>query len=139
METRLQSIETTVLGRLDNVEKLAENAMDEVLEVKKTIPDLAQHIESLAEHLALQTLKIDVHRRKWNVVIHGIEGNSGESEQTTRNKVKSFATNTMGLDANVVNNTRLNACHRLSQKKNAGIILRFADLAERDACMASWR
>ena len=85
---------------------------------------------NLAESLALQTLQIDVHRRKGNIGIHGIEGPAGEEETATRDKCVTLARQVLKVeDANA---WHLAACHRLSRKENAGIIIRFLDLSQRD-------
>ena len=52
----------------------------------EVLPALSNHMARIAESLAHQTLQIDVHRRKWNVVIHGIDGPAGEDEGVTRSK-----------------------------------------------------
>ena len=84
----------------------------------------------IAESLAHQTLQIDVHMRKWNVVIHGIDGPAEEEEGVTRTKCVNFALEVLKVAD--VDAWHLAACHRLSRKANAGIILRFTDLAQRD-------
>ena len=75
-------------------------------------------------------LEIDVHRRKWNLVIHGIDGGAGEDEATTRQTCKDFAKHVLKVDD--ADATLFSVCHRLSPKPNAGIIIRFVDLAQRD-------
>ena len=52
----------------------------------EVIPAMADHMAQITESLAHQTLQIDVHRRKWNIIIHGIEGPAGETEHATRTK-----------------------------------------------------
>ena len=84
----------------------------------------------LAEATTLQTLNTSMHRRKWNLVLHGIEGPINEEERQTREKCLKFAKEELKVkDANA---TRIAACHRLSSKENAGIIIRFCDLSQRD-------
>ena len=66
----------------------------------------------IAESLAHQTLQIDVHRWKWNVVIHGIEGPAGK-EDVTRAKCIKFAREALKVDD--ADTGHLAACHRLSR------------------------
>ena len=84
----------------------------------------------LAEGLAKQTLQLDVHRRKWNLIVHGVDGAAGESEDVTRAACVDYARNALKVTG--ASDARIAACHRLSKKKDAGIIVRFCDLAERD-------
>ena len=51
--------------------------------------------------MCLNTLNLDTHRRKWTLIINGLKG----------------------VDSHV-----FNACHRLSQREDAGVILCFQDL-----------
>ena len=102
--------------------------------VKTTLPSVCAHMTKLAESLALQTLNIDTHRRKWNLVLHGIEGQANEEENLTRDKCVKFAKDV--LEVEDASPTHLSACHRLSPKPNSGIIIRFCDLSRRDAWMS---
>ena len=52
----LETSQEFVNGRLDDLEKTA-------------FPSLALHVEKIATQLTLQTLDIDMHRRKWNLTI----------------------------------------------------------------------
>ena len=49
-----------------------------------TFPAITRHIESIATGLAMQTLDLDVHRRKWGLTIQGLKGPSEEKESDTR-------------------------------------------------------
>ena len=85
----------------------------------------------------MQTMQIDVHRRKWNLVLHGLNGPAAEDERETRAVCIRFAKDVLKVpDAE---DTRIAACHRLSRKQNAGVIIRFADLAQRDRWLAGTR
>ena len=91
-------IKAEVSGRLERLEtslqQLAELSQD-VVAVKWSIdftsknlddlhqtvlPALASHIEQVATSLALQTLDLDMHRRKWSITIHGLKGKAKEEE-----------------------------------------------------------
>ena len=61
-------------------------------------------------------------------------GPAAEKEASTRAACTKFASETLKIeDADAIS---LAACHRLSRKKDAGIIVRFNDLADRDKWMA---
>ena len=64
-------------------------------------------------------------------MIHGIEGNAKEDGALTRQACVNFAKTVPDAEA-----TAFAACHRLSQKANAGIIVRFVDLAQRDSWLS---
>ena len=81
-------------------------------------------------------LSIDAHRRKWNVTVHGVKGGIKEEETVTRRKMLEFAHKYLGLSKEDASKTRFSACHRLSNKANAGVIARFTDLAQRDQWLA---
>ena len=98
--------------------------------VKVILPDLCAHMTMLAEGLAKQTLQLDVHRRKWNLILHGLKGEVGEEESRTRAACVAFARDALRVPG--ASDARISACHRLSKNRDAGIIVRFCDLAERD-------
>ena len=73
-------------------------------------------------------------RRKWNLIIHGIQGDAKEDGAVTRQSCIDFAKTVLKVtDADP---TAFAACHRLSQEANAGIIVRFVDLAQRDSWLS---
>ena len=39
-----------------------------------TLPDITSHIETIATGLAMQTLDLGMHRRKWGLTIQGLNG-----------------------------------------------------------------
>ena len=138
IKIRLDNIEKTLGKRLDDAEEGLQFTSERVDRLMKTsLPAITDHIAQIAESLAQQTLEIDVHRRKWNIIVHGIEGPVAESEEATRGACTTFASEV--LKVTDAENIPLAACHRLSRKKDAGIILRFTDLADRDRWMAGTR
>ena len=84
--------------------------------------------------LTMSHIDLNMHRRKWGVLISGLEGKSGESEKDTRASVVDLGKKTLKLNDTVT--TDFVACHRLKQEANAPIIARFSDLSTRDAWMA---
>ena len=78
----------------------------------------------------MQTLDLDMHRRKWSLTINGIKGASGGDDVDTRNACVQLARDHLGIPDADPND--LAACHRLARKEDAGIILRFRDLSRRN-------
>ena len=104
---------------------------------KISLPSIQEAMEKIATDLALRQLDQEVHYRKWSVTIHGIPGAAGESGATTRQKCVDLAKEYLRVpDADP---SHLSACHRLSQKSNAGIIVRFLDLDRRNEWLAGAR
>ena len=60
--------------------------------VTKVLPALSSHMMQIAESLAHKTLQIDVYRRKWNIVIHGLNGPNwpGRRRMSLRPNVSAF-------------------------------------------------
>ena len=116
----IKGLETShefVNGRLDDLEKTA-------------LPSLALHVEKIATQLALHTLDIDMHRRKWKLTIQSLKGPVDEDEADTRRACVNLAKSHLGIPE--ASEFDFSACHRLSKKENAGIILRFKDLQQRN-------
>ena len=146
-------IKAEVSGRLERLEtslqQMAELSQD-VAAVKQSIdftsqklddlrqtvlPGLASHIEQVATSLALQTLDLDMHRRKWSITIHGLKGKAKEEEAETRQACVDLATSHLLIpDAST---SDFAACHRLAQKDNAGVIIRFRDLVQRNLWLSN--
>ena len=137
ISSRLENIDKTLANlvevqqRIEVVEEHIQYTSDHLDALAtEVLPALSNHMLQIAETLAHQTLQIDVHRRKWNIAIQGIEGPAGEEEGITRAKCTQLAREVLKVtDADT---WHLAACHRLSQRANAGIIWRFLDLAQRD-------
>ena len=131
---------TTFKATVTSVEsglQFATNRLDHM--EKKVIPAVTRHVSTLSQRLLHETMKMDAHRRKWNVVIHGIDGVAGEDESVTRQAVKDFAKSALKLSPDDIRDSTFSACHRLSKKMNAGIIVRFVDLTYRDKWLAGAR
>ena len=102
---------------------------------RTSLPALAAHLERVTSALALQTLDIDVHRRKWALTVQGLKGAAKEDESDTRAACVQLAKDNLAIDdASVL---EFAACHRLSQKADAGIIVRFCDLSWRNMWLAN--
>ena len=121
---RIESLEHSMQATSDRLEDA----------ITTMLPAITAHMSRLAEALARRQLELEVHRRKWNLVIHGIEGKAKEDGALTRQACVNFAKTVLKVpDAEA---TVFAACHRLSQKANAGIIVRFVDLAQRDSWLS---
>ena len=125
--TKVSAVETAMQftsKRMDDLEKVA-------------LPALASHVEQVASALALQTLDIDVHRRKWSLTVQGLKGDPDEDDADTRRACVRLVR--QHLDIEDAAEADFAACHRLSRKKDAGIILRFRDLSQRNKWLLGGR
>ena len=141
METKLSDIEATVTGHATAIQTITETVRELEKSMEYTsenqhhltqtkLPELSSHLEQLASALVLRTLDMEVHSRKWNLIIQGVKGPANENECTTREAAIVLATT--GLRVVNAANSRIAACHRLSNKENAPIIVKFCDLSERN-------
>ena len=131
---------TSLKSTMESVEsglQFASNKLDHMEE--KVIPAVSRLVSTTSQRLLHETLKMDAHRRKWNVVLHGVDGPAGEEESATLQAVKDFAQSALKLTPEEVAGTTFHACHRLSNKENAGIIVRFVDLSYRDKWLSGAR
>ena len=128
MQATLARIETSV----HTMDKALTFMNKEIEEIKSTVvPNLDKKYENVTTKTCMNVLDIDTHRRKWSLVINGLKGEQNESDVITRNKVKEFATNVLKVDN--AKNHNFSACHRLSQRPDSGIIIKFLDLSDRNA------
>ena len=116
---------------LEGVEKSLDFTSRRIDDLYSTaLPAITSHIETIATGLAMQTLDLDMHRRKWGLTIQGLKGPAEEKECDTREACVTLAKDHLRIPTAAV--TDFSACHRLSTKANAGIILRFRDLQQRN-------
>ena len=85
-----------------------------------------QHIQDVATGLALQTLDLDVHRRKWSLTVQGLKGEENEDEDKTRDICVKLAKEC--LDVKDSSPMDFAACHRLSHQADSGVNIRFREL-----------
>ena len=119
-EAKCQLIEDSVSSINDEVEELR----------SKTLPSMDKKIADMTTNLCMNMLDLDTHRRKWTVIVNGIKGDANEPELQTRKAVRKFAKEELKIQE--PENHQFTACHRLAQKKDASIIIRFMDLAQRN-------
>ena len=121
----MQNIQTTIDG-LETAMEFTSRRMDDL--EKSALPALAQHVERVATKLALQTLDLDIHSRKWSLTIQGLNGAANEDKDITCRACVKLAKDHLSIaDASEFD---FAACHRLSNKDNAGVIVRFKDLQQ---------
>ena len=125
-ETQLNKL-STLHDKCQEVEdaiNFTSHKLDDLCDTQ--MPALASHVEKVATALALQTLDLDVHRRKWSLTIQGVKGDAEEEDAVTRRACVDLARNHLGIaDASEKD---FGACHRLNKRKDAGIIVRLSRL-----------
>ena len=121
----------TVRNKVGDLETAVQHSSDRVdTIVSNTLPGVAQHISSIATALAMRQLDLDVHQRKWALVIDGVDGAAREKEEDTRTACLALARDALKIPDAI--NTRISACHRLSPDANSAIYIRFTDLQQRN-------
>ncbi|ELU10564.1 hypothetical protein CAPTEDRAFT_194032 [Capitella teleta] len=78
---------------------------------------------------AIRVTDTDVHRRKWNIIIQGVPGEKDENESTEK-KIRELGQTDLRIES--ANSMPFRTCHRLQQAKDAGIIVRFSNLTDRN-------
>ena len=99
------------------------------------IPSLENKFMDITKAVCHKILEIEVHRRKWSLIIIGLDGVVNEGELDTRRKLRKFGSEQMKLTN--VSQQQMSACHRLSQKENAPIIAKFVDLDDRNEWLSN--
>ena len=129
----------SLVDRLNDIEQYKDTVDNVQTQIKsmqeQTLPQTASHINSMVEALALQNLDINMHRRKFNLIVQGLTGDAGEDSDVTRKEIISMAKNKLKIKPTPerpLNEHQLAACHRLSPDADSGVIVRFNDLRERD-------
>ena len=84
----------------------------------------------LSTQICMNMLDIDKHRRKWSLTINGLTGTLNETEYITRSSVIDFAKNELKVPE--PEKHKFAACYRLGSKSDSGIVVKFADLADRN-------
>ena len=113
---KVDALETSVQASDSRVETVITDAL----------PSITTHI-SITTALVMRQLELEVHRRKWTLII---KDPASEREDDTRAACISLANDILKVPN--AGNTRISACHRLSQEPDAGILIRFTDLSERN-------
>ena len=98
LKATVDAVETSITYTSGRIDDLCKNSW----------PILARHIQEVTTGLALQTMDLDVHRRKWSLTIHGLKGEAGEDEVTRDASVK-LAKDHLGISDAAT--TDFAACH----------------------------
>ena len=85
------------MSGIENSLQFVSRRVDDVYQV--SLPALATHVEKVATALAMQTMDIDVHRRKWSLTIHGLKGPAQEDDTDTRKACVKLAREQLDIDA----------------------------------------
>ena len=128
----------TVKERVSGLESVAENLTADIKDINEVA--LVNMRDALTEE-EIERQKLEQWGRKWNVVIHGIVGDLRERPRVTGEKVRSFMTDTLKLEAEIVKQMSFAAVHRLpgGDESKRRIILRFVSLMDRDDVMDAAR
>ena len=118
-------------AKIDDVENAISNTSQRLDDLyKHSLPKIQQHIQDVATGFALQTLDLDVHRRKWSLTVQGLKGEENEDEDKTWDICVKLAKEC--LDVKDSSPMDFAACHRLSRQADSGVIIRFRDLKVRN-------
>ena len=83
---------------VEDVEKSLEFHVKQVQDIQtQVLPDLAAHFSDALTSVALQNVDLNVHRRKFSLVVQGIPGPASEDSADTRKAVISMAKTQMGV------------------------------------------
>ena len=121
---------TTEIARLSNVldgvkASLVHTQAEVFTVVNETIPAVVDHVADVQTASIIKQIEQDVWNRKRNILISGLPGPAGESDEETEALVKDWIQNTLGVDVSAGN--YVVASHRLNHKKEkSGIIVRFS-------------
>ena len=126
---------TAVRAKVSTLETAAQFSSDRMESlVSTTLPDVTTHITSIANALAMRQLEMDVHQRKWALVIDGVKGVAEEKEYDTRKACLTMADQQLKVPN--TKDTGISACHRLSTNANSPIYIRFTDLQQRNSWLS---
>ena len=132
--TLLKQENSNLKASLDSAKAITEVQSMDLESIQERNTESQKLISKLATTTAIQSINADMYSRKWNLIIHGLNGPKGESEANTEAKVRSMGTSLLKLTT--VATAPFAACHRLSQRENAGIIVKFVNLTDRNAWLA---
>ena len=124
---------TKLRSEMEKLREEKEALSFEISNLKDQYQLTKKDLTTKAATSALKATDAEVHGRKWNLVVQGIPGEKGENEATTEQKVREMAATDLKIKT-AINPQQMpfSACHRLQQKGNAGIIVRFSNLADKN-------
>ena len=129
---------TQVNDKLDTLEKGIQDCSDRLdTVIDDFLPSISEKMCKIAAGLTTKILDNDVHKRKWSLIIQGVKGPAGEDSRSTKQACIKLARDHLGIQD--ADSTKTSACHRLSKDKDAGIILSFMDLDDRNQWLSGAR
>ena len=129
LQSSIDRIETSVQEIKSSTNKLKTD----------TIPGLVDHMNSMLTLIGLQNIDLNMHRRKFSLIIQGLPGKAEESSDDTRKAVIDMAKKNLKLrdtKDTPLREDQLSACHRLQTTAGSAVIARFIDLKQRDRWLA---
>lgn len=134
IKDEIKSLKSTVT----DVEKCTSFNSDKIDEIEqKRIPEIKSQFENNIQHLEEKILLMELHDRKNNLLIYGVEDNNIPNEDTEQVMISSFQRNFAVKDEHIERGIVLVACHRLPRSKFAkpdsprAVIARFAYASDR--------
>ena len=116
----MEALETSALASDSRVKTVITNAL----------LSITTHIASITTALAMRQLELELHWRKWALIINGVAGAANERDDDTWVACIRLANDTLKVPN--AGNTCISACHRPSQEPDAGILIRFRKLSQRN-------
>lgn len=96
--------------------------------IETSVDQLDTKLDKNSQALGLKLLDYEVHERKWNLILKGLQGDRAELSTVTNRKF-------VELGHHLFNSTYvppLKACHRLSSEAGARVIVSFMKLNDRN-------
>lgn len=127
----LQKVKFEVENIQQDVQSLTDTTARNTGDMQKVgsrVDELEVRLNKVTEVAILKPLELELHERKWNIIISGVQGAANESSLTTRQSVYKLGDAVFGGDYY----PQFVACHRLDKEANAKIIVDFMDLEDRN-------
>ena len=124
------SIDDSQQGLKEHEKSITYNGNQITELLNETIKNLSNKFDDLAENMCKKILDINIHRRKWSLIISGLPGEANEKEVDTRSKIRKFAVDKLKIIG--TNNHQMAACHRLSNEADSPVLAKFVNLDDRN-------
>lgn len=139
LEKKIEDV-ASLQSSIDRIETSVQEIKSSTNKLKTdTIPGLVDHMNSMLTHIGLQNVDLNMHRRKFSLIIQGLPGKAEESSDDTRKAVLDMAKKNLKLKDTrdtPLREDQLSACHRLQTTAGSAVIARFVDLKQRDRWLA---
>ena len=85
LSAQTSDIDKAMTDKISSLEKSLSDLSDKYNKLKTSIiPAIASHVSNVTNQLALRDLELETHRRKWNLILHGLDGEEGEAQHKNR-------------------------------------------------------